>query len=372
MLTTRAPYKNVALEHPIHPAFAPQMSTDYIPIIDFAQFGDGSSPDARAVSKLFYEACRDVGFAYLINTGIPQKTVDDMLNWTYLRNDMTKSAKFFNLPIEVKNQAPRVPESQYGYSGVGIEQASQMVFDDEELAAIRKGKFLDFKESFDIADETCSASGFGHVNIWLSEENLPGFREFVLEYCRACRAFQIEQLLPALSIGMGFDKDFFNQYHRNGENKLRLLHYPEGPSEVFKSGEKGRIAAHTDFRTCTLLFQDDAGGLEIESPTEPGKFIPATPMRGAVVFNIGDLLMRWSNDTLKSTSHRVRAPLMKADDDGVVPERFSVPYFIAPDTGTIIDALPGCWGPDKPKKYAPIDARDYVDKRAGAGYRGTS
>ena len=41
------------------------------------------------------------------------------------------------------------------------------------------------------------------------------------------------------------------------------------------------------------MFQDDVGGLEVESAS--GEFVAATPMPGAVVFNVGDLLMRWSN-----------------------------------------------------------------------------
>jgi len=44
-----------------------------------------------------------------------------------------------------------------------------------------------------------------------------------------------------------------------------------------------------------MLFQDDCGGLEIEDPKTPGKFIPAEPVPGALVLNVGDLLMRWSN-----------------------------------------------------------------------------
>lgn len=45
----------------------------------------------------------------------------------------------------------------------------------------------------------------------------------------------------------------------------------------------------------TLLFQDDCGGLEIESPTEPGKYIPVEPIENACLVNIGDLMARWSN-----------------------------------------------------------------------------
>ncbi|KAL0565141.1 hypothetical protein V5O48_016891 [Marasmius crinis-equi] len=353
------------------------MSTDTIPIIDFAHFDDGTSPEAHELSKKFYEACRDVGFAYLINTGIPQEKVDGMFEW---------SAKFFKLPLEVKKKAPHPPEGwkHRGYSAIGVEQVSQMIFDVEELASIREGKFPDFKESFDIGNET-SPPRPGLENIWITDEDLPGFREFALDFYTACRSFQIERLLPALSIGMGLDRGFFNEHHTDGENQLRLLHYPQGPAEVFESGEKGRIGAHTDFGTCTLLFQDDVGGLEVESPSEPGVFMPAPPIHGAVIFNIADLLMRWSNgnpsstffvllsltialDTLKSTSHRVRAPPRKAGGNGIVPERFSIPYFMAADSKTVIDAIPGCWGPDRPKKYGPIGAQEYIDMRINAIY----
>jgi isopenicillin N synthase-like dioxygenase len=36
--------------------------------------------------------------------------------------------------------------------------------------------------------------------------------------------------------------------------------------------------------------------------------VPASPLEGAITVNIGDILMRWSDDTLKSTYHRVRVP----------------------------------------------------------------
>ena len=47
-----------------------------------------------------------------------------------------------------------------------------------------------------------------------------------------------------------------------------------------------------------IFAQDDVGGLEVESAS--GEFVAATPMPGAVVFNVGDLLMRWSNGTYRS------------------------------------------------------------------------
>ncbi|EEB93986.1 hypothetical protein MPER_07286, partial [Moniliophthora perniciosa FA553] len=255
------------------------------------------------------------------------------------------SAKFFALPLETKQKAPHPPEGwkHRGYSGVGAEQVSQMVFDSGELASIRTGKFPDFKESFEAGDDSPSAR---LENVWLPEEVLPGFREYAMDYYWTCRKFQMERLLPALAIGMGLQKNFFDDYHKDADN----------PAEAAALSGSTRTG---DYGTCTILFQDDVGGLEVESPKEPGVFIPVLPMRGAAVFNIGDFLMRWSNDTLKSTLHRVRAPPRKDDNSGM---------FIGADRDAIVDCLPNCWGPDKPKKYELIIVKEYIDMRLNAKY----
>ncbi|OAX35366.1 flavonol synthase/flavanone 3-hydroxylase [Rhizopogon vinicolor AM-OR11-026] len=327
-----------------------------IPVVDFAHFEDGSSPDAIEIGKQLVQACQEVGFAYFRNTGIPQAQVESMFEW---------SRKLFSLPIETKMLAPHPKEGwkHRGYSGVGREQVSQMVFDPSELAAIRK-QTPDFKESFDVGRDNCPRVS----NVWLPEEVLPGFRDAASAFYNTCRQFELEKLLPALSLGLGLPGggEFLGNYHQDAENQLRLLHYPAMPTEVFASGERGRIAAHTDFGTGTILFQDDVGGLEVESPRGSGNFVSAPPIPGTVVFNIGDFLMRWSNDTLKSTLHRVRAP--PNDGTGMIKERFSIPYFMSGDRSLLVDCLPGCWDEDRPKKYEPVTPGAYIDMRLDANY----
>jgi isopenicillin N synthase-like dioxygenase len=56
-----------------------------------------------------------------------------------------------------------------------------------------------------------------------------------------------------------------------------------------------RLGSHTDFGSFTLLFQDDCGGLEVQKAGALGEFIAAPPIEGALLMNIGDILMRWSN-----------------------------------------------------------------------------
>ncbi|KAG0698257.1 flavonol synthase/flavanone 3-hydroxylase [Suillus ampliporus] len=328
-----------------------------IPIIDFACFGDGTSPEAIEISRQLVKACREVGFAYFCNTGIPQAEVESMFEW---------SRALFSLPIETKLLAPHPKEGwkSRGYSGVGEEQPSQMVFDPVQLATIRK-QTPDFKESFDIGPNDDPRVS----NIWLPEQVLPGFRDAASTFFDTCRRFEIEKLLPALSLGLELPGrgEFLGKYHQEGDNQLRLLHYPAAPAEVFVRGEKGRISTHTDFGVGTILFQDDVGGLEVESPRGSGNFVGALPIPGTVVFNIADLLMRWSNDILKSTLHRVRAP--PNDGTGMIKERFSIPYFMSADRDLLIDCLPGCWGEDRPKKYEPVTAGAYIDMRLDALYQ---
>ncbi|KAJ3832821.1 flavonol synthase/flavanone 3-hydroxylase [Lentinula raphanica] len=331
-----------------------------LPTVDFEGFKDGTSKDALEIGQKLFEACRDVGFAYLVNTGIPQNQIDGMFDW---------SMKLFALPLETKLKARHPPEGwkHRGYSGVGREQVSQHVFDPDELQAIRTGKFPDFKESFDLGNEDSEILS----NVWLPEEDFPDFRNHAIDFYNSCREFQLSTLLPALALGLGLPIDFFHDYHSANANQLRLLHYPGAPTSVFESGEKGRIGAHTDFGTATLLFQDDdCGGLEVESPSQPGTFMAVPPVAGTVIFNIGDFLMRWSNDTLKSTLHRVRAPPRKDEDsgDGIVKDRFSMAYFMGADYDKTIDCLPGCFSPLRPKRYEPINAGNYLNKRLNATY----
>jgi isopenicillin N synthase-like dioxygenase len=345
------------------PAVVPNQSLiNGIPFIDFAEFGDGTSDEARQIGIQLFTACKDVGFAYLINTGIPQERVDEMFQW---------SRKLFALPYDSKMAAPRPQESWWhrGYSGIGKEQVIQTVFDPDQSAHLHETTPPDHKESFDLGTPSPTAR---LPNIWLPDPILPGFREYATSFFEDCRSLQIIAL-RALAMGLpGVEElDFFEPYHTEVANQLRLLHYPGAPAEVFASGAKGRVAAHTDFGTCTFLFQDPQdtlGGLEVEDPHNPGHFVPAPPVPGSVVFNIGDLLMRWSNDILKSTLHRVRAPPL-SDGELNTPARFSIPYFIGPDASKKIECLPGCYGPDRPKRYEPITAAEYIDMRMAANYK---
>ncbi|KIW35588.1 uncharacterized protein PV07_02275 [Cladophialophora immunda] len=322
-----------------------------IPIIDLEPIRSGTPDEARETGKLVYQAFRDVGFAYIKNHGLPQELLDQAFDW---------SSKFFALPQADKDKAPHPPYGWWhrGYSGIGREKVVQMVFDQASIDQLRKCP--DFKESFELGREDDERT----PNIWFPEEVLPGFRQFMTTFFDTCYGTALS-LLRAIALGMDLPEDFFREYHTKKDNQLRLLHYPPVEAELLRGGAMERIAAHSDFGTMTLLFQDAVGGLEVEDVHVKGQFNPAPYVPGTVVVNIGDFLQRWSNDTLKSTLHRVRAPPMA---HGMTRARYSIPYFVTADRDRTIDCIPGCYSAEKPKKYDPINAREYIEMRLNATY----
>ena len=93
----------------------------------------------------------------------------------------------------------------------------------------------------------------------------------------------------------------------------------------------------------------------------------ATPISGTVVVNAGDLLARWSNDTIKSTLHRVVEPPAPEEGD-VHPARDSMALFCNPNFKNHIEAIDGTFGEGKEKTYPGINCGDYLVQRLAATY----
>ncbi|KDQ14484.1 hypothetical protein BOTBODRAFT_32614 [Botryobasidium botryosum FD-172 SS1] len=324
-----------------------------IPIVNFGPFLDGSNK--QAVADAMLESFKSIGFVYLVNHGLPQEKIDEMFAW---------SKKFFDLPKETKMLAPHPPSGTHhrGYSAPHTEKVVQHLYDKDEIAASR-AKALDFKENFEVGREEDELM----PNIWLPDGILPGFKEACLDFFWTCNETKFK-VLSALALGLHLPEDFFEPYHQVPDNQLRLLHYPSVPLESLQKEEVVRIGAHSDFGSLTLLMQDDIGGLEVENPGNPGEFGPAPPLKGSIMVNAGDFMMRWSNDIIRSTVHRVRAPPDLVTEDGMTPERYSIPYFCSTDFSTVVECLPGTYSEERPKRYEPISALDYIMKRLAANY----
>jgi isopenicillin N synthase-like dioxygenase len=89
------------------------------------------------------------------------------------------------------------------------------------------------------------------------------------------------------------------------------------------------------------------------------------------------LLMRFADsadvplDYLTSTLHRVTLP---HEDDRYTGEFrmtraiYSIPYFVSPDSDSVVACIPECKSESNPPKYNPVVQRDYQRMRAKLQY----
>ncbi|KAI9834901.1 MAG: hypothetical protein M1838_005452 [Thelocarpon superellum] len=330
-----------------------------IPVIDFSPFLYGSAAEKQATASAILKAFQTSGFIYLAKHGIAPATVEDVF---------ATSAKFFTRPQEQKDGLQwTTPESNRGYVAHGREKVSQLA-DRDQVEALRSQN-PDLKESMEIGKDGVP----GRPNRWPDELDDEGkhFKTVMQQFFRTCKDLNI-QIMRALALGMGLGESYFDEYTDGGDNNLRLLHYPATPKEVFAKN-KGQVRAgeHSDYGSITLLFQDARGGLQVCGPN--GTFLDATPIPGTIVINAGDLLARWSNDTIKSTRHRVIEPPIPAGADGIYPPRYSVAYFCNPNFEKFIEVLPGTYddhgvGVKGEKKYDGINSGQYLVQRLAATY----
>jgi isopenicillin N synthase-like dioxygenase len=279
-------------------------------------------------------AATEVGFFQLVNHSIPQHLVDAAF---------ARAAEFFALPEPAKAALPLDKPSNAGW-----EYSSQ----------IRPSVGTpDQKESYQITRPHMAM-------LWPAEEQLPGFRDFMLDFESRCWELAM-WVLSCFADRLGFDRGFFTRAHDPGSDEyqstLRLIHYYALPDELQGRPGTWRAGAHTDFDCLTLLFQRDGqSGLQVcpGREVEAQEWTPVVPSNAAITCNIGDMLMRWSDDALLSTFHRVRVP----DEGEYTGSRYSIPFFaqanrdvsIAPPRGT----------------YPPITAAEYLRQRVAANYTG--
>lgn len=346
-------------------------SSTTVPVVDFSHFYSQNEAERLTTGTAIFEALRDVGFVYLTNHGISR----DLLAEAF-----SQSRAFFDLPLQDKLKAPHPPEAwnQRGYSQFGQEKISlypDALNTGTESKNTSPTDILECKESFDLGRENDEIM----PNIYPPPPLLPRFRDVTSQLFNTLHEFGLD-VLQALALGLQLkDENFFAHYHgRDGQeapmNQLRLLHYPAVSKEAARQGGITRIAPHTDKGTITLLLQEDdgAGGLEVEAE-RGGRYVPAPVIPGSILVNIGDLLQMWSNDTLRSTRHHIGLPDVDATEgegEWLVPRRFSIPYFIAPDRDVVVECLdsPLCWGEDRLKKNKPMKAWDYIVKSMEGAY----
>ncbi|GAA1000635.1 isopenicillin N synthase family dioxygenase [Subtercola frigoramans] len=284
------------------------------------------------ITEQLWAAAVDVGFFQIVNHGIDIAEVD---------RAFAMSAQFFALPEQVKQQYPLVKEHNAGWEFKSQVRPSIGVADQKESFQITR-PFMD--------------------ELWPSDAELEGFRATILGFEHRCWELAM-QVLSCFADKLGFDRDFFTAAHNpespNYQSTLRLLHYFAIPEEARNEAAPWRAGAHTDFDVLTLLFQREGqGGLQVlpGREIESEEWSPVVPTSDSITCNIGDMLMRWSDDVLPSNFHRVRGPKPGENQDA----RYSIAYFAQADRDVVMQSPSGAW--------ESITAREFLLERIRANY----
>ncbi|CAN5678225.1 oxidoreductase [soil metagenome] len=302
-----------------------------IPRIDIAALSSSDPAARHAVAGLIGTACRDVGFFVIEGHGVPLALMADTF---------AQSARFFAQPIEAKRDLSIDKlGSNRGYVGLGVEAL------DEKTAA-------DHKEAFNLI---WTDGATRPDNAW---PDLSGFEDVMQRYFDA--ALDVGRALHrAFALDLGLDEAFFADKSDKPLATLRLLHYPMQHDST-PAAPAGQIGAgtHTDYGNVTLLATDGVAGLQVRR--RDGTWVDAPAVPGAFICNIGDCLMRWTNDIYVSTPHRVLKP---------AAERYSIAMFLDPNPDALVSAIASCVAAGEAPRYAPISAADYLQQRFAATYK---
>jgi isopenicillin N synthase-like dioxygenase len=313
---------------------------DVVPVIDIGPLRERSGAGLIRIACEVGAAARGIGFFAVANHGVPAGVVDAMY---------AAARAFFALPFERKNALSIEHSPQYlGYARAGLER----------LDPARAG---DVKESFNMGRERAAddpdvlaAAPFVGANRW---PELPGFRATMLRYFSALATVGLD-VHRAIAADLGLPADYFAGAYDRSLSALRILRYPPHPGPF--DGTQYGAAPHTDYGGLTLLAQDDAGGLEVRR--RDGSWIAVDPVPGTFVCNIGDALMRWTNDVYASTAHRV------VNRSG--RERYSAAFFCEPNPDAMLACIPSCLAQGQVPKYAPIAFADHLRSRLEPTYAG--
>jgi isopenicillin N synthase-like dioxygenase len=304
-----------------------------VPVIDLAPLLNGDAGARQAVAEAIGRACTEIGFFSVVGHGVPADLVE--------RTDAAARA-FFDQPPEAKARVPLRPNGA-GYSPL----------QGEALAATRgQANPADLKESF-------NAGADFSANVW--PEAPDALRLAVTEYFQAMAGLA-EALMQAFALALGLPADYFASHIDRPQSFLRVINYP-APATAPLPGQL-RAGAHSDYGTLTILRSENvAGGLQVYS--RAGEWLDVQVPPGALVINIGDMLMRWTNDRWVSTLHRVvNPPAAQASRS----RRQSLVFFHNPNPDAVIACLPTCASPENPPRYPPVLAGEYLAEKARSAY----
>ena len=212
-------------------------------IIDLTGLASGEQSVVRRVAGEIGRACRDVGFFYIRNHGVPEGLLSGMFD---------RSQAFFRELGGVKDELS-IKRSRHNRGYVGIATESLNLVDADLKEAFNIGLDLSASDPEVLADKP-----FRGVNLW---PQTLGFRQTALAYFDAVWRLGIDLHL-AIAADLGLPSRFFADKFDRPMATLRLLHYPPRAADQRVSPGAGNtpITAASQFCSPTLSRVSKCGG----------------------------------------------------------------------------------------------------------------
>ncbi|KIX01489.1 uncharacterized protein Z518_09215 [Rhinocladiella mackenziei CBS 650.93] len=323
---------------------------DEIPVIDIGTIYDG--PAARAeLAKHIRAAAEGTGFFYIKNHGIDE----DIIN-----NARRAAMNFFKQPHEEKLKVAKFKSKHYnGYSFPGLSHVSPSESKDNKQGFMWQydPKYDPDKKDLSTIPDDVKAWLRGEDMVWEGTAHIPDFQKDTLIYWRCCLTLA-RTLAKVFAVCLDLPEDYFDPLTTYpGADGVYNFYSALASEEMAKASiyDVG-LGSHTDLQCFTLLWQDEVGGLQVLSDTQ---WIKAVPIPGTFVVNIGDFLMRMSNDKFKSTVHRVY--------NRSTVDRLSMPFFFGFNFNETCSVLHTCTDENNPPKYEPISCGEMVLRAYNSG-----
>ncbi|XP_027366156.1 flavanone 3-dioxygenase 2-like [Abrus precatorius] len=237
----------------------------FIPVIDLSLL-TSHDPEihAKAVHQLG-KACEEWSFFILINHGIPEKMMEEVMN---------KSIEFHDLPVEEKEEFR----------------------DKGPLAAIRHGTSF-WPQSEKVHFWRDYLKVFTHPEFNFPHKP-PGYREIVFDYGQKIRAVAWK-LLEGISESLGLESNSLIEStgFESGIQICAVNMYPACPQPHLSLG----MPSHSDIGLMNFLMENGIGGLQIK---HDGKWVNVNPPPNSLAVILGDQLEIVTNGKYPSVIHR--------------------------------------------------------------------
>lgn len=304
-----------------------------IPSVDLRSFISGDSDQKKGFVNDIGRAYEEIGFVALKGHFLSDALVEELYKEIRL---------FFSLSDEQK--------ANYEIEGIGG-QRGYTSFGKEHAKGRTEGDLKEFWHFGQKISDTSKYKGIYPENVIVKE--LPRFNIVGEEAYKLLEKTGI-YVLRALSLHIGLDEYYFDDYVKEGNSILRPIYYPP---IIKEPNEAIRAAAHTDINLITLLMGAQGKGLQVQN--HEGEWIDAMAQPDELMINVGDMLSRLTNNKLKSTVHQVVNPPQNEWSTA----RYSIPFFMHPISDMKMNCLDQCIDESNPKLFGDITAGEFLNER---------